>query len=311
MSNILIIKHGSLGDLIQSNGAMKDIKNAYKDSKVLLLTSKPYINLMSQCPYIDGVLVDKRLPRWNLIYLSKLKKILIKYNFSFVFDLQNSSRTRFYRRFLLRNFKWSSSDTILDSGQKKKDFDKEPVLERFKIQLEKSNISTQNVKQVDLNWAIQDISKLIKQYGNDEYFLIFPFCSKKNSIKKWPYFKKLIAEIKIKFKNKYPILVAPGFGEIEEAKNLNAKVVLNEKGDPIDLNKLISLINKAKFVISNDTGPAHICSHLKKKGIALFGNHTSAKKVSIGNSNFKTISVKNLPDLQVSQVIYEIQNNLN
>ena len=30
MSNILIIKHGSLGDLIQANGAIKDIKNFYK-----------------------------------------------------------------------------------------------------------------------------------------------------------------------------------------------------------------------------------------------------------------------------------------
>ena len=27
MSNILIIKHGSLGDIIQANGAIKDIKN--------------------------------------------------------------------------------------------------------------------------------------------------------------------------------------------------------------------------------------------------------------------------------------------
>ena len=33
MSNILIIKHGSLGDLIQANGAMKDIKNTFKDLK--------------------------------------------------------------------------------------------------------------------------------------------------------------------------------------------------------------------------------------------------------------------------------------
>ena len=26
MSNVLIIKHGSLGDMIQANGAIKDIK---------------------------------------------------------------------------------------------------------------------------------------------------------------------------------------------------------------------------------------------------------------------------------------------
>ena len=34
MSNILIIKHGSLGDLIQANGAIKDIKEYYPNRKV-------------------------------------------------------------------------------------------------------------------------------------------------------------------------------------------------------------------------------------------------------------------------------------
>ena len=42
MSNILIIKHGSLGDLIQANGAIEDIKNSFKESKVLLLTANNY-----------------------------------------------------------------------------------------------------------------------------------------------------------------------------------------------------------------------------------------------------------------------------
>ena len=36
MSNILIIKHGSLGDLIQANGAITDIKNFYKNRKMLM-----------------------------------------------------------------------------------------------------------------------------------------------------------------------------------------------------------------------------------------------------------------------------------
>ena len=74
MSNILIIKHGSLGDIIQANGAIKDIKKNFSDHKVLLLTTPPYAEFMSSCPYIDGVLIDKRLPRWNLFYLHKLKK---------------------------------------------------------------------------------------------------------------------------------------------------------------------------------------------------------------------------------------------
>ena len=73
----------------------------------------------------------------------------------------------------------------------------------------------------------------------------------------------------------------------------------------------MSLINGAKFIIANDTGPAHIASHLDKKGLALFGSHTSAKKVSIENFNFKAISVKDLKDLKVETVISEVRSKLN
>ena len=74
---------------------------------------------------------------------------------------------------------------------------------------------------------------------------------------------------------------------------------------------LISLIDDAQFVVANDTGPAHIASHLNKKGLVLFGRHTSAKKVSIENSNFKALSVKNLTDLDVETVMREMTSKLN
>ena len=114
MSNILIIKHGSLGDLIQANGAIKDIKNFYKNRKVFLLTAEAYSIFMSECPYLDGVIIDKRLPRWNLFYLKKLKDKLLRYDISKVFDLQNSSRTKFYRKFIIKNAEWSSTETSLE-----------------------------------------------------------------------------------------------------------------------------------------------------------------------------------------------------
>ena len=311
MSNILIIKHGSLGDLIQANGAIEDIKKSFNYSKVFLLTSIPYIDLMSQCPYIDGVLIDKRLPRWNLLYLLSLKKILIKYKFTHVFDLQNSSRTKFYRTFLLPKPIWSSTETSLESGQTKKDFDQEPVLERMEIQLRKSGIKIRKTKKSDLSWAFLDIEKIIKKHTDKEYILIFPFCSKKLPQKKWPFFKDLAQKIEKVYKNKYSILIAPGPNEIDDAKFFNVKVILNDENKAINLNQLITLINNSSFVISNDTGPAHICSHLNKKGLALFGSHTSAKKVSIEGPNFKAITVKSLPDLKVDTVIENIKNNLN
>ena len=310
MSNILIIKHGSLGDLIQANGAIKDIKKFYKNRKVFLLTAEPFSIFMSECPYLDGVIIDKRLPRWNLFYLNRLKKNLARYEFSKVFDLQNSSRTKFYRKFLLNNLEWSSSETTLEPGQSKSVFDQEPVLDRIELQLKKSGIETDYTKNIDLSWAIEDISRLLKQHTNSEYILLFPFCSIKHQNKKWPYFKELINRLKKDFKNKYPILLAPGPTEVEEAIKLNAKVVLDNSRS-ITIKTLVSLISHAKFIIANDTGPAHIASHLDKKGMVLFGSHTTAKKVSIENFNFKALTVKNLKDLDTETVLSEIRSRLN
>ena len=309
MSNILIIKHGSLGDLIQANGAIKDIKNFYSNRKVFLLTTQPYSIFMSECPYLDGVLIDKRLPRWNLLYLNNLKKTLSKYDFSKVFDLQNSSRTKFYKRFIIKNIEWSSTETVLEPGQRKSDFDKDPVLDRMEIQLKKSGIETEFTKNIDLNWAVENTSDLVKKYTNREYILLFPFCSPKLKNKKWPYYKELIQKLKQEFKNKYSVLLAPGPNEIKDAAELNAKVVL-ENNEHVTLMTLVSLIYRAKLIIANDTGPAHIASHLDKKGLVLFGSHTSAKKVSIENFNFKAISVENLKDLDVNTVLEEVKAKL-
>ncbi len=309
MSNILIIKHGSLGDLIQANGAIKDIKNFFPNRKVFLLTTQPYSIFMSECPYLDGVLIDKRLPRWNLFYLNNLKKTLSKYDFGKIFDLQNSSRTKFYKRFIIKNVEWSSTETALEPGQRKSDFDKDPVLDRMEIQLKKSGIETEFTKNIDLSWAVENASHLVKKYTNREYILLFPFCSPKLKNKKWPYYKELIQKLKQEFKNKYSVLLAPGPNEIKEANELNAKVIL-EDNEHVTLKTLVSLIHKAKLIIANDTGPAHIASHLDKKGLVLFGSHTSAKKVSIENFNFKAISVENLKDLDVNTVLKEAKAKL-
>jgi len=310
MSNILIIKHGSLGDLIQANGAIEDIKKSNFKSHIVLLTSSPYLDFMSKCPYIDEVIVDKRLPRWNLFYLYNLKKKLLRYDFTHVFDLQNSSRTKFYSKYILNTAKWSSTITTLEFGEEKSDFDKEPVLNRMEIQLKKSGVKILNVKKSNLNWALVNIRNITKNYFNRKYILVFPFCSPKLVDKKWPYYSILISQLKTKYNRKYDVVIAPGPSEIKEAKLFNAHILLDE-GRALNINQLISLIKDASFIIANDTGPAHICSHMDKHGLVLFGSHTSAHKVSIVSEKFKAISVKNLTLLKAETVMEEVKKVLN
>ena len=308
MSNILVIKHGSLGDIVQISGALRDIRENYNDKKIFILTTLPYVELLSKCPYLDGVLIDKRLPRWNIFYLNKLKKLLSKFDFSHVYDLQNSSRTSFYRKFLLYNLNWSSTETILKKGEKKKDFDNESVLGRFKIQLENSNVKTNYVLKPDFSWARVNVDKIINQYFSKKFILLFPFCSPQLSHKKWPYFNDLIKIIKSKNFN-FEIAVAPGSSEIDEAETIQS-ISITKNDKCLNIMELSGLISKASYVIANDTGPAHITAHLGQKGIVLFGHHTTAKKVSIETDKFRAISVGDLKDLNADQVYSEIKGNL-
>ena len=76
MSNILIIKHGSLGDIAQASGAIQDIFENHKNDQIYLLTTKPYFDLFIKNPFINKVILDKRLARYNLIYLYFLMREL-------------------------------------------------------------------------------------------------------------------------------------------------------------------------------------------------------------------------------------------
>ncbi len=308
MSNILIIKHGSLGDISQISGVLRDIRESHKDQKIFMLTTFQYVELLSGCPYVDVVLIDKRLPRWNILYLIKLKKLLNKYNFVKVYDLQNSSRTSFYRKFLLKISNWSSTETILKKGERKEDFDNESVLERFKIQMQKSEVKTNYTLNPDFSWAKTNVDKIVNKYFGKKFILLFPFCSPDLKHKKWPYFNNLIGIIKTKYSD-IEIAIAPGPNEIEEAKNINAVSITNE-GMPLNIMELSGLIDKSSYVIANDTGPAHISAHLGKKGVVIFGHHTTPTKVSIETKKFRAIISNDLKNLTAEKLYFQIKDEI-
>ena len=312
MSNILIIKHGSLGDIAQASGAIQDIFENHKNDQLFLLTTKPYFDLFKKNPHIHEVILDKRLPRYNLFYLYFLMKELKKHNFSKVFDLQNSSRTNFYKNILFPKadkIVWSSSITTLPSDKSKDEFDKISVLERFDYQLKESGLNTSNTLKPDFSWAATDIREIKNSYNLDKYILLFPFCSPHLTLKKWPHYNKLIELISDKYGDKYKIVTAPGPSEISDAKDINA-IHLLDNGRALDISQLTSLIKGSSFIVANDTGPAHIAAHTGTKGLTLFGKHTTAYKVSIERENFKAIEVTDLNNLSAEKVVERLSNSL-
>jgi len=308
MSNILIIKHGSLGDIAQASGAIQDISENHKNDQIYLLTTKPYFDLFKKNPFIYDVILDKRLSKFNLIYLYFLMRKLKKLNFQKVYDLQNSSRTKFYKNILFPSAnisKWSSSETTLPNGKAKEEFDKIPVLERFEHQLKFSEVLTNYTMKPDFTWACSNIDQIKQEYDLKNYIVLFPFCSAHLIHKKWPYYNELIDLIKNKFQNRFKIVIAPGPSEISDANKINATCILNN-GKALDISQLSSLVNDSSFVIANDTGPAHMAAHLNVKGITLFGQHTTPAKVSIERDSFKAIQVFDLSKLSANKVMEKI-----
>ena len=311
MSNILIIKHGSLGDIAQACGAIQDISENHNNDQIYLLTTMPYFDLFKKNPHIADVILDKRLSRFNLIYLYFLMRKIKQLKISKVYDLQNSSRTSFYKKILFPNSNfntWSSSETTIPKDKTKEEFDKKSVLERFNHQLQTSEINIKHTMFPDFSWSCTDISKIKSEYKLEKYIVLFPFCSPHLSQKKWPYYNELIEKIKSQYNDQFQIVVAPGPKEINESKDINALCIL-DNGKALDISQLSSLIKDSSFVIANDTGPAHMAAHLGAKGLTLFGSHTTAYKVSIERENFKAIQVNNLTKLTTDKVLEKINLN--
>jgi ADP-heptose:LPS heptosyltransferase len=236
-----------------------------------------------------------------------------KYSFSKIYDLQNSSRSRFYKKILHPKEGleiWSSTSTTLPKEITKEEFDKGPVLNRFEHQLNKSGLITKNVLKPNFNWSCEDISNLKSIYKLEKYIILFPFSSAHLTIKRWPFYNELIQKIKEKFENKYQLVVAPGPNEIKIANEIDAKIILNNER-ALNISQLSTLIKDSSFVIANDTGPAHMAAHLNAKGLVLFGSHTTAKKVSIERENFKAIQVSDLSKLSADKVFQRMQEAIN
>ena len=236
--------------------------------------------------------------------MRKLKKI----KFEKVYDLQNSSRTKFYKNILFKNSNfntWSSSETTLPKNINQYEFDKNPVLDRFDHQLKFSGIQTKHTMKPDFSWSCSNIDQIKKDYSLENYIILFPFCSVHLIHKKWPHYNELINLMKNKFQDRFKIIIAPGPSEIIEANQINA-ICISDNGRALNISQLSSLISDSSFVIANDTGPAHMAAHLNAKGITLFGKHTTAAKVSIERDNFKAIQVSDLSKLSANSVMEKI-----
>jgi ADP-heptose:LPS heptosyltransferase len=288
---ILVIKLGAFGDIVQADGALRDIRAFHHNAEITLLTTPPFRKLMNRCPHVDRVLIAPRAPLWKIGEQIKLARMFKTESFSKVYDLQQQGRTELYRKLYFSTASWSGKQSNPQQQS------------TFAFQLKNAGIPPNHCLTPDVSWMVDDMAPFLRQEGvRKPYIVLIPGSSAQHPQKRWPYYAQLATAL---INLGYEIVTAPGPDEIELAKSIPGHTLLGPDGF-LNWFELAGILKDACYVIGNDTGPSHVASCLGKPGLALFGSHTTAAKTGICRGEFHAIEVPDLTKLSTETVLKAI-----
>jgi ADP-heptose:LPS heptosyltransferase len=300
-SRILVIKLGALGDFIQAMGPFEAIRKFYKESHIVLLTTKAFRSLGIQSGFFDQIWLDNRPNFWQVNNILKLRKRIVSFKFERVFDLQTSDRSNFYFHFIWPSEKpeWSGIARGCSHRHKNPKRDLMHTLDRQAEQL--SLLGIDKVPSPNLGRTRKNKSKFKIQ---GKYFIIFHGGSRHRPRKRWPGKKYIeLANYFFRYKKLRPIFL----GDKEDRFSLKGL----EKTCPGGLNlcgqtslqQAVVLLRKAKFVIGNDTGPMHISAVLGRHSVVLFSKESDPRLCAPRGKNVRILQSNDLDQLSLKRVI--------
>ncbi len=305
MAEILIIKLSALGDLVQADGALRDIREHHPDDHLTVMTTPPYQRYMQRCPWVDELFIDPRASRFNLVQMLNLRSRLRQKRYARVYDLQQVGRTRFYQRYLFPQTWWLGDAPGCTVYLKRSD--NICAADHFQAHLDKAGISARHCLAADVSWLADPVDHLLAEHGvKPGYVLLIPGASAAHHAKRWPGFEELARTLRKC--GREPVMV-PGPAEMDYCRTLPGTSLVSENGY-LDYFTLAGVARQADYVVGNDTGPTHIAAHLGCRGLALYGAHTAPLTTGIQHSRLRWLESDNLADLSFDQVWSVIAGDL-
>ena len=303
-NNILIIKHGALGDLIQITSSLKSIRQKYPDSKITLLTDIKFKFFSDRIIFVDEIIYENRpsffrIDKWLTIILK-----IIKRRFNIVFDLQNSDRTSVYY-FFIRLFNpktvWSGNRRGGKFKYNPKNFESIPIKDRIKNQLVLMDIEISD--KPDISWMMK---KNIINLPNNDFVILLPGSSPEHKHKRWPAEKFAELANYLKEKKIDSIILGQSHSEGEELKKIKLLAPKIIDFSDQDLDCLATTASKAIGAIWNDTGPTFVAAAAGCPITWLLSNHTDPNITQLLGSKVNTLKKDNIIDITID----EVKNNL-
>ncbi len=296
--SLLIIKLSALGDVIQAEGAIHDIRLHHPQEQITVLTMPRFRSIMERCPWVDEVVCDSRPPRWTLAAMWRLRRFFHSRKFDRIYDLQQAGRTKFYYRWLSPRGEWfgNAPGCALFRERPKGT----SALDHFHDALQAAGIQAEHTLHPDVSWMAEEVDDILDRKGLQAgYVLLIPGASAAHPQKRWPYFAELAK--KILDRGLTPVTV-PGPDELELCRTLPGIMLIPPEGGWYDYFFLAGFIRRAAFIVGNDTGPTHIAADLNGSGLALFSGHATPESTGITHSGLTVLQKENLADLSVQEV---------
>ena len=300
---ILVIKHGSLGDIVFALEPILAIQKKFNNAVIDLVTEEKFIPFFKKMNMFHQFLIDNR--KGFFATLGLINKIIFG-KYDLVIDLQNSKRTNLYHFFI----KIFSKAKINGSRSN--------VHERYIIPSQGTESPTQGLlnqlQLLDIEKINTDFSWLENKQDdlgldNKDTVMVISGVSQSGKYKQWE---------PNKFQELCSFLERKGFyicvvGTKHDAEAI--KPILNHCTNIINLidksppDVIYSAACKCKLIISNDTGPGHIAalSGVNTLWLALDNPITKAN-LSFRKNNHLVLK-NSMKDLSVDEVKEFIFNN--
>ena len=284
LPRVLIIKHGSIGDIFMSLDSVKAIQKKYSD--ITLLSTNSGHRIFDDSDFNFKKIIDNRRGFFNTCRI--LSKI-ISQKFDIVIDLQNSKRTSLY--LLVLKF-LSNSITNGTSFFALKRYHKISINEHVKEGL-KNQLS---ILDIQVDEVVAEHQRNIKQQ-----VIIVPGSSKEGIHKRWDInnFNNLMNYLSNKNISSY---VIGGVDETDLSKLISENEFIHNliNKSPWKVVKKIAL--ESIVAISNDTSTMHYISSLNIPIIALMKNNSYSVRNAPTSKNSTVIAKKNINDISVEEV---------
>lgn len=299
MTNILVIKHGALGDIILSMSAFAAIRAHFPNAHITLLTSKAYADLLRNTPFFNEVWVDIKPKPWQLHAIFALRRMLNSKPFAWVFDLQTSQRSSSYLSlFRAPKPKFSGVNPRASHAYTDPIRHQRHAFDNLVEQLKIAAITL--TEPPDLRWMQADISRFSLP---TRFALLVAGGAAHRPEKRWPAAHYSALAQQLAARNITPVLIGTQAEASELAHIATACPHAINLCGQTSIPEIAALAQQAQLAVGNDTGPIHIIAAARCPSLVLFSAASKPEYSSPVGAHVHSLQRINLAELSVEEVL--------